>query len=126
MNGRAQASTSQLAVSDRKVAQMYDMIHPETTATATVRSVFIIDPKGTLRLMLTYPASTGRNFDEILRVIDSMQLTDKEKATTPVNWKHGDEVVILPAVTNAEADKMFPQGYRQVRPYLRMTKLNGN
>jgi thioredoxin-dependent peroxiredoxin len=110
-----------LADADRKVAQLYDMIQPEASATATVRSVFIIDPKCTLRLTLTYPASTGRNFDEILRVVDSLQLTDKERVATPVNWKQGDEVVILPAVSNEEADELFPQGYRQLRPYLRMT-----
>jgi thioredoxin-dependent peroxiredoxin len=112
-----------LADADRSVAQLYDMIHPEASATATVRSVFVIDPKGTLRLTLTYPAATGRNFEEILRVIDSLQLTDKEKVATPVNWKQGDEVVILPAIPNEEADKLFPQGYRQVKPYLRLTRL---
>lgn len=112
-----------LADADRKVAQLYDMIHPESNGTATVRSVFVIDPKGVLRLTLTYPASTGRNFDEILRVIDSLQLTDKEKVATPVNWKQGDEVVILPAIPNEEADKLFPQGYRQIKPYLRMTRI---
>jgi alkyl hydroperoxide reductase subunit AhpC len=112
-----------LADADRKVAQLYDMIHPESNGTATVRSVFVIDPKGVLRLTLTYPASTGRNFDEILRVIDSLQLTDGSRVATPVNWKQGDDVVILPAVTNEEADKLFPQGYRQVKPYLRLTTL---
>jgi len=112
-----------LADADRKVAQLYDMIHPESNGTATVRSVFIIDPKGIVRLTLTYPASTGRNFDEILRIIDSLQLTDKERVATPVNWKEGDDVVILPAIPNEEADKLFPQGYRQVKPYLRLTKV---
>lgn len=112
-----------LADGDRKVAQLYDMLHPESNGTATVRSVFVIDPKGVLRLTLTYPASTGRNFDEILRVVDSLQLTDKEKVATPVNWQRGDDVVILPAISNEEADKLFPQGYRQVKPYLRMTKV---
>jgi alkyl hydroperoxide reductase subunit AhpC len=110
-----------LADADRKVAQLYDMIHPESNGTATVRSVFVIDPKGVLRLTLTYPASTGRNFDEILRVIDSLQLTDSAKVATPVNWKEGEDVVILPAISNEEADKLFPQGYRQVKPYLRLT-----
>ena len=110
-----------LADADRKVAQLYDMLHPESNGTATVRSVFVIDAKGVLRLTLTYPASTGRNFEEILRVIDSLQLTDKERVATPVNWKQGDEVVILPAISNEEADKLFPQGYRQVKPYLRLT-----
>ena len=113
-----------LADADRKVSQLYDMIHPESNGTATVRSVFVIDPKGTLRLTLTYPASTGRNFDEILRVIDSLQLTDSSKVATPVNWKQGDEVVILPTVPNEEADKLFPQGYRQVKPYLRLTSVS--
>ena len=110
-----------LADADRKVAVLYDMIHPQADATSTVRSVFIIDPKGVVRLTLTYPAATGRNFDEILRVIDSLQLTDSQKVATPVNWNEGDEVVILPSIKNEEADKLFPQGYRQVKPYLRMT-----
>ena len=112
-----------IADSDRKVAQLYDMLHPESNGTATVRSVFVIDPRGVLRLTLTYPASTGRNFDEILRVIDSLQLTDSAKVATPVNWWRGDEVVILPAVSDEDADKLFPQGYRQVKPYLRLTRL---
>src|SRR5712691_10216794 len=114
-----------LADADRKVAQLYDMIHPESNGTATVRSVFVIDPKGVVRLTLTYPASTGRNFEEILRVVDSLQLTDRERVATPVNWKQGDEVVILPAIPNDEADKLFPQGYRQVKPYLRLTRIGG-
>jgi len=112
-----------IADSDRKVAQLYDMLHPESNGTATVRSVFVIDPRGVLRLTLTYPASTGRNFDEILRVIDSLQLTDSAKVATPVNWWRGDEVVILPAIPNEEADKLFPQGYRVVKPYLRLTRV---
>ena len=99
------------------------MIHPNSLVNATVRSVFIIDPKKVIRTTLTYPASTGRNFDEILRVIDSLQLTDNEKVATPANWKHGDEVVILPAIKNEEADKLFPQGYRELKPYLRMTNI---
>jgi alkyl hydroperoxide reductase subunit AhpC len=111
-----------LADADRKVALLYDMIHPEADVTSTVRSVFIIDPKGTVRLILTYPASTGRNFDEILRVIDSLQLTDTQKVATPVNWKDGEDVVILASIKNEEADKLFPQGYREIKPYLRMTK----
>jgi alkyl hydroperoxide reductase subunit AhpC len=112
-----------LADADRSVAQLYDMIHPEANATATVRSVFVIDPTGTLRLTLTYPAATGRNFAEILRVIDSLQLTDAARVATPVNWQPGDEVVILPAIPNEEAEKLFPQGFRQVKPYLRLTRL---
>ena len=110
-----------LADADRKVAQLYDMIHPSADSTATVRSVFIIDPKKKLRLTLTYPAPTGRNFDELLRVIDSLQLTDNEKVATPANWKDGDDVVILPSITNEEADKLFPKGYKELKPYLRMT-----
>ena len=112
-----------LADADRKVATAYDMIHPQSNGTATVRSVFIIDGKGIIRLMLTYPASTGRNFEELLRVIDSLQLTDSHKVATPVNWKSGDDVVILPAVNNEDADKLFPQGYRTIKPYLRLTKV---
>ena len=110
-----------LADADRKVAQLYDMIHPSADSTATVRSVFIIDPKKKLRLTLTYPAPTGRNFDELLRVIDSLQLTDNEKVATPANWKDGDDVVILPSIPNEEADKLFPKGYKELKPYLRMT-----
>ncbi len=110
-----------LADADRTVAQLYDMIHPSADSTATVRSVFIIDPKKTLRLTLTYPAPTGRNFDELLRVIDSLQLTDNEKVATPANWNDGDDVVILPTIPNEEADKLFPKGYKELKPYLRMT-----
>ena len=110
-----------LADADRKVAQLYDMIHPSADSTATVRSVFIIDPKKKLRLTLTYPAPTGRNFDELLRVIDSLQLTDNEKVATPANWQDGDDVVILPTIPNEEADKLFPKGYKELKPYLRMT-----
>lgn len=110
-----------LADADRKVAQLYDMIHPNAHPTETVRSVFIIDPKKTVRLIHTYPATTGRNFDELLRVIDSMQLTDDKKIATPANWKPGEDVVILPSIRNREADKLFPKGYRELKPYLRIT-----
>ena len=110
-----------LADADRKVAQLYVMIHPSADSTMKVRSVFISDPKKTLRLTLTYPAPTGRNFDELLRVIDSLQLTDNEKVATPANWKDGDDVVILPSISNEEADKLFPKGYKELKPYLRMT-----
>ncbi len=111
-----------LADADKKVAHLYDMIHPNASATATVRSVFIIDPKKVIRTTLTYPASTGRNFDEILRVIDSLQLTDSHKVATPANWKDGDEVVIIPSLQDpAEIAQRFPQGFRAVRPYLRLT-----
>jgi alkyl hydroperoxide reductase subunit AhpC len=105
------------------VARLYDMLDADAGPTATVRSVFVIDPNGTVRLTLTYPASTGRNFDELLRVIDSLQLTDSNKVATPANWKQGDEVVILPAITSEEAATLFPQGYRELKPYLRMTKV---
>jgi alkyl hydroperoxide reductase subunit AhpC len=111
-----------LADADRKVATLYDMIHPNSLANATVRSVFVIDPKKTVRLTLTYPASTGRNFDEILRVIDSLQLTDSHKVATPANWQDGDEVVILPSLQDpAELAQRFPKGFRALRPYLRLT-----
>ncbi|MFN8506526.1 MAG: peroxiredoxin [Dehalococcoidia bacterium] len=110
-----------LADADRKVATLYDMLQGGEGATGTVRSVFVIDPAGKLRLTLTYPASTGRNFDEILRVIDSLQLTDKYKVATPVNWQAGNDCVVLPAIKNEEADTLFPKGYTEVKPYLRMT-----
>ena len=111
-----------LADADRKVATLYDMIHPNSLANATVRSVFIIDPKKVIRATLTYPASTGRNFDEILRVIDSLQLTDKHKVATPVNWKQGEDVIIVPSLQDPkEIAERFPQGYRTVKPYLRIT-----
>jgi len=110
-----------LADADRKVAVLYDMIHPNAHATETVRSVFIIDPDKTVRLTHTYPAATGRNFDELLRVIDSLQLTDDQKVATPANWKPGEDVVILPSVRNDEADKLFPAGYTELKPYLRIT-----
>jgi alkyl hydroperoxide reductase subunit AhpC len=111
-----------LADADRKVATLYDMIHPNSLANATVRSVFIIDPKHAIRATLTYPASTGRNFDEILRVIDSLQLTDKHKVATPANWKDGDDVVIIPSVQDpAEIAQRFPKGYKAIKPYLRLT-----
>jgi len=111
-----------LADADRKVAGLYDMIHPSSLANATVRSVFIIDPKHVLRTTFTYPASTGRNFDEILRVIDSLQLTDSHKVATPANWKDGDDVVIVPSIQDpAELAERFPKGFDAVRPYLRIT-----
>src|SRR4051794_24727569 len=107
---------------DRKVAKLYDMIHPEANDTLTVRSVFVIDPNKKLRLTLTYPASTGRNFDEILRVIDSLQLTDSHQVATPANWKDGGDCVIVPSLTDPEElKKRFPKGYTALRPYLRMT-----
>jgi alkyl hydroperoxide reductase subunit AhpC len=111
-----------LADADRKVSDLYDMVHPEADNTLTVRSVFIIDNNKKVRLILTYPASTGRNFEEILRVIDSMQLTDGYSVATPVNWTDGEDVVISPAITEeAELNEKFPKGYTVVKPYLRMT-----
>jgi alkyl hydroperoxide reductase subunit AhpC len=107
---------------DRTVATLYDMIHPNANDTMTVRSVFIVDPTNKVRLTITYPASTGRNFDEILRVIDSMQLTDKFRVATPVNWKHGDDVIIVPAVSNEDAKGLFPGGWDEKKPYLRLVK----
>jgi thioredoxin-dependent peroxiredoxin len=111
-----------LADADRKVSNLYDMIHPQANDTLTVRSVFIIDPNKKIRLTLTYPASTGRNFAEILRVIDSLQLTDSHSVATPANWKDGDEVVIVPSIQDPEVLKTkFPKGFRAVKPYLRLT-----
>jgi alkyl hydroperoxide reductase subunit AhpC len=109
-----------IADPDKKVSNLYGMVHPEADPTITVRSVFVIDPNKKVRLMLTYPPSAGRNFDEILRVIDSLQLTDKHKVTTPANWKQGDEVIVAPSVSDEDAKKMFPQGFRTLKPYLRM------
>ena len=111
-----------LADPDKKVSDLYDMIHPNATNTVTVRTVFVIDPQKKLRLSFTYPPSTGRNFDEILRVIDSLQLTDNYSVATPVNWKDGDDVVIVPSLKDPEVLKeKFPKGYEEIRPYLRMT-----
>src|SRR5215471_15291617 len=111
-----------LADGDRKVSQLYDMIHPNANATLTVRSLFIIDPKKKVRLIITYPASTGRNFDEILRVIDSLQLTEYHSVATPVNWKDGGDCVIVPSLTDPEVMKQkFPKGWKELKPYLRMT-----
>jgi alkyl hydroperoxide reductase subunit AhpC len=111
-----------LADQNRVVSQLYGMIHPETSATSTVRSVFIIDPQKKIRLTLTYPASTGRNFDEILRVIDSLQLTDSHSVATPVNWKKGQDVIIVPSLQDADLlAQKFPKGYDTIKPYLRVT-----
>ncbi len=111
-----------LADPDRKVSDLYDMIHPNANNTLTVRSVFIIDPNKKLRLTLTYPASTGRNFAEILRVIDSLQLTDNYSVATPVNWNDGGDCVIVPSIQDPEEIKAkFPKGYTALKPYLRMT-----
>jgi alkyl hydroperoxide reductase subunit AhpC len=109
-----------IADPERKVAGLYGMMHPAHDEVFTVRTVFVIDPKKKIRLMITYPQTCGRNFDEILRVIDSMQLTDKHSVATPVNWKQGEDVIITTAVSNEDAEKRFP-GYRTIKPYLRMT-----
>ncbi|HUN53143.1 MAG TPA: peroxiredoxin [Candidatus Sulfotelmatobacter sp.] len=107
---------------DRKVSNLYGMIHPNANDTLTVRSVFVIDPNKKVRLTITYPASTGRNFAEILRVIDSLQLTDNHKVATPVNWKDGDDVIIVPALQDpAELKQRFPKGFKTLKPYLRVT-----
>ncbi|MET4163644.1 alkyl hydroperoxide reductase subunit AhpC [Marinobacterium sp. MBR-111] len=111
-----------IADADRKVSDLYDLIHPNANDTLTVRSLFVIDPQKKVRLIITYPASTGRNFDEILRVIDSLQLTDQHKVATPGNWKQGDDVVIVPSLQDEEEIRQrFPGGYKAVRPYLRLT-----
>jgi len=107
---------------DRKVSTLYGMIHPNANDTLTVRSVFVIDPNKKVRLTLTYPASAGRNFDEILRVVDSLQLTDSHAVATPANWKDGDDVIIVPSLQDPEVLKQkFPKGYKVVKPYLRTT-----
>jgi alkyl hydroperoxide reductase subunit AhpC len=109
-----------LADPDRKVANLYGMIHPNASDTFTVRSVFVVGPDKKIKLTLTYPASTGRNFDEILRVIDSLQLTAKHKVATPSDWKQGEDVIIVPSVSDADAKSLFPTGWKTVRPYLRL------
>jgi thioredoxin-dependent peroxiredoxin len=110
-----------IADEDRKVADAYDMIHPNASDTLTVRSVFVIGPDRKVKLTLTYPASTGRNVDEIIRVLDSLQLTANYKVATPVNWVDGEDVIIVPAVTDDEAKERFPKGFTAVKPYLRVT-----
>ncbi len=109
-----------IADPDRKVANLYGMIHPNASDTLTVRSVFVIGPDKKIKLTLTYPASTGRNFDEVLRVIDSLQLTAKHQVATPVNWKSGEDVIIVPSVSDEDAKKKFPNGWTALRPYLRI------
>jgi alkyl hydroperoxide reductase subunit AhpC len=104
---------------DRKVSDLYGMVHPEADPSVTVRTVFVIDPARKVRLMLTYPPSTGRNFQEVLRVIDSLQLTDKHKVATPVNWQPGDRAIIVPSVSDEQARERFPQGWEAQKPYLR-------
>jgi alkyl hydroperoxide reductase subunit AhpC len=114
-----------LADPDRTIAGLYDMIHPNANDTLTVRSVFVIGPDKKVKLTITYPASTGRNFDELLRVIDSLQLTAKHMVATPVDWKHGEDVIIVPSLSNDQAKERFPQGWNEQKPYLRIVKLEG-
>ncbi|MEX0883798.1 MAG: peroxiredoxin [Cyclobacteriaceae bacterium] len=110
-----------IADEDRKVAELYDMIHPKSTENTTVRSVFIVGNDKKIKLIITYPASTGRNFDELLRVIDSLQLTANYSVATPANWKHGEDVVIAPAIKNEDIPAKFPKGHKEIKPYLRTT-----
>lgn len=110
-----------IADPDRKISEAYDMIHPNASVNATVRSLFIIAPDKTVKLIITYPASTGRNFQEILRVIDSLQLTAKYSVATPVDWKDGEDVVVVPAIKTEDIPAKFPKGYTAIKPYLRMT-----
>ncbi len=110
-----------VADEDRKISEAYDMIHPNASVNATVRSLFIIGPDKAVKLIITYPASTGRNFQEILRVIDSLQLTAYYSVATPANWKDGEDVVVVPAIKTEDIPAKFPKGFREVKPYLRMT-----
>ncbi|CUS48158.1 MAG: peroxiredoxin [Idiomarinaceae bacterium HL-53] len=112
-----------VADKERKVAELYDMIHPNEDQNATIRSVFIVDPNHKIRLIMTYPMTVGRNFDEILRVIDALQTTDKQEVACPADWRPGDEVIIRPTVSNEAAKEKFPQGWRELRPYLRFTNI---
>jgi thioredoxin-dependent peroxiredoxin len=114
-----------IADPDRTVADLYDMIHPEASDTVTVRSVFVIGPDNKVKLTLTYPQATGRNFDELIRVIDSLQLTAKYKVSTPADWKQGEDVIIIPAVGEEEAKERFPEGWETKKPYLRLVKQPG-
>ena len=112
-----------IADSDKKVSDLYDLIHPNASDTTTVRSVFIIGPDNKVKLIITYPASTGRNFAEILRVVDSLQLTANHSVATPVNWTEGEDVIIVPALSDEAAKEKFPQGWNTVKPYLRLVSL---
>lgn len=112
-----------IADENREVATLYDMIHPNASATATVRSLFIIGPDKTIKLTITYPASTGRNFFEVLRVIDSLQLTSKHSLATPANWQKGEDAIVVPSVSTEDAIKKFPKGVKVVKPYLRYTPI---
>jgi len=110
-----------IADEDKNVATLYDMIHPNASATATVRSLFIIGPDKTVKLFITYPASTGRNFFEVLRVIDSLQLTANYSVATPANWNAGEDVIVVPSISTEDAIKKFPKGVKEIKPYLRYT-----
>lgn len=110
-----------IADEDKEVSTLYDMIHPNANSSLTVRSVYIIAPDKSVKLIITYPASTGRNFNELLRVIDSLQLTAYHKVATPADWKHGDKVVVSPAISTEDAKKIFPKGVEEIKPYLRLT-----
>ena len=110
-----------IADTDRKVSALYDMIHPNAEDTLTVRSVFVIGPDKKVKLSITYPASTGRNFDEVLRVVDSLQLTSDYQVATPVNWKHGEDCIVVPSIATEDIPGKFPKGYREIKPYLRYT-----
>jgi alkyl hydroperoxide reductase subunit AhpC len=111
-----------LADHDKKVSELYGLIHPEADPAVTVRSVYVIDPNRKVRLVITYPPSTGRNFAEILRVVDSLQLTDNHKVATPVNWQDGDDVIIVPSLSDEDAKTRFPEGFKTLKPYLRIVK----
>jgi len=110
-----------IADPDRKVSNLYDMIHPNADDTLTVRSVFVIGADKKIKLTITYPASTGRNFDEVLRVVDSLQLTSDYQVATPVNWKHGEDCIVVPSIPTEDIPEKFPKGYREIKPYLRFT-----
>lgn len=110
-----------IADPDKAVSNLYSMIHPNADPKVTVRSVYVIDPNKKIRTMITYPPSAGRNFEEVLRVIDSLQLTDGYKVATPVNWRNGEDVIIVPSLSDGDADKLFPKGYKKIKPYLRVT-----
>ncbi len=110
-----------IADEDRSIAELYDMIHPNASATLTVRSLFIIAPDKTIKLIITYPASTGRNFQEILRVLDSLQLTAKYSVATPADWNHGEDVVVIPSIKTEDIPAKFPKGFEEIKPYLRLT-----
>jgi alkyl hydroperoxide reductase subunit AhpC len=110
-----------IADKGRKISELYDFIHPNASLTATVRSLLIIDPNKKVRLIITYPASTGRNFNEILRVLDSLQLVDSHKIATPVNWENGEDVIVSPTISTEDARKIFPKGVTEIKPYLRYT-----